>query len=170
MRRVTIGPSAGTFFWVFLTCLLASSPRGWVEAAVNAVAPVPVPRTMVDLANADRARLGRSTLLANENLMRAAQLHADQMARVGELQHVLTKATFPRPEDRLAEAIYRWRTYGENIAMGQSTPARVQESWMASTKHRDNILNAAFIELGTGFATDAQGRPYYVQVFGTPRQ
>ena len=52
--------------------------------------------------------------------------------------------------------------------MGQASPAGALESWMASDGHRKNILDPRFSELGTGYATDAQGRPYYVQMFGTP--
>ena len=169
MRRFGSGPSAGTSFWVLLICLLVSTPTGWVAAATEALAPSSITNALIAFTNANRERLGRTTLRASDGLMRAAQLHADQMARVGQLGHVLATATFPRPEDRLAEATYRWRTYGENVAMGQSTAERALERWMGSSGHRENILNAAFTELGTGYATDARGRPYYVQVFGAPR-
>ena len=39
---------------------------------------------------------------------------------------------------------------------------------MTSAGHRANMLNAAYTELGTGYAVDARGRPYFVQVFGKP--
>jgi uncharacterized protein YkwD len=43
------------------------------------------------------------------------------------------------------------------------------DAWMHSSGHRANILNPALAEIGIGFARDSAGRPYYVQVFGTPR-
>ena len=123
---------------------------------------------LVEFTNAGRAQRGRTALHTDMALMRAAQLHADQMARIGQMAHVLAMTPLPRPEDRLAAANYRWRTYGENVAMGQASPAGALESWMASDGHRKNILDPRFSELGTGYATDAQGRPYYEQMFGTP--
>ena len=101
--------------------------------------------------------------------MQAAQLHADQMARAGRLEHVLSGGQYPRPEDRLAAAGYQWSAYAENIAMGQSTPAAVMDSWMRSSGHRANILSTSVTEIGIGFARDSAGRPYWVQVFGRPR-
>jgi len=124
---------------------------------------------VVDLTNVERTRHGRSPLRANARLMRAAQLHAEQMARAGELAHVLPNAAHPRAEDRLAAAEYRWQTYGENVALGQSGAAEVLDGWMHSRGHRKNILNPDFTEMGAGHATDRAGRPYWVQVFGSPR-
>lgn len=39
---------------------------------------------------------------------------------------------------------------GENIAVGQETPAQVMASWMDSEMHRDNILSANYNYLGVG--------------------
>jgi uncharacterized protein YkwD len=101
--------------------------------------------------------------------MEAAQLHADQMARLGRLEHVLSGGRYPKPEDRLAAADYQWSSYAENIAMGQTSAAGVMDSWMRSSGHRANILSPNNTEIGIGFARDSRGRPYYVQVFGRPR-
>jgi uncharacterized protein YkwD len=30
-------------------------------------------------------------------------------------------------------------------------------------------MNGTFVETGAGYSADSAGRPYYVQVFGTPR-
>ena len=100
--------------------------------------------------------------------MRAAQIHAEQMARAGQLAHVLPNTAYPRATDRLAAADYRWHTYGENVALGQSSAAEALDGWMHSRGHRSNILNPDFTELGTGYAIDSAGRPYYVQVFARP--
>jgi uncharacterized protein YkwD len=125
--------------------------------------------TIVQLTNAERAHAGRPPLRANSQLMEAAQLHADQMARRGRLEHVLSGGQYPRPEDRLAAAGYQWSAYAENIAMGQSTAAAVMDSWMHSSGHRANILKTNVTEIGVGYARDSAGRPYYVQVFGRPQ-
>jgi uncharacterized protein YkwD len=120
--------------------------------------------------NAERSNAGVPALRASGRLNQAAQLHADQMARLGRLDHVLSGAQYPRPEDRLAAAGYQWSSYAENIAMGQTSAAAVMDAWMHSSGHRANILSTNVTEIGVGFARDSAGRPYYVQVFGRPRE
>jgi len=90
------------------------------------------------------------------------------MAQASHMAHVLPDARYPRTEDRIAAANYRWRMLGENVAFGQANAAKVVDSWMHSPGHRTNILNATFTEMGAGYAVDRSGRPYYVQVFGRP--
>jgi uncharacterized protein YkwD len=130
--------------------------------------PSNVAAEVVDLTNVERTGHGRARLRANPRLMRAAQIHAEQIARAGQLAHVLPDAAYPRAEDRLAAADYNWQTFGENVAFGQSNAAAALDSWMHSQGHRKNILNPDFTELGVGYAIDRAGRPYYVQVFGSP--
>jgi len=143
------------------------------DAAASPAAPAAggtstIASTIVQLTNAERSNAGLPALRANSQLMEAAQLHADQMARLGRLEHVLSGGQYPRPEDRLAAAGYRWSAYAENIAMGQSSAAAAMDSWMHSSGHRANILKTNVTEIGVGFARDSAGRPYYVQVFGRP--
>jgi len=123
---------------------------------------------VVKLTNIERDHYRRAALRANPRLMRAAQLQAEQMAQASHMAHVLPEARYPRTEDRIAAANYRWRTLGENVAFGQANAAKVLDSWMHSTGHRTNILNSTFTEMGAGYAIDRSGRPYYVQVFGRP--
>jgi uncharacterized protein YkwD len=101
--------------------------------------------------------------------MRAAQLHADQMASMGQMAHSLPGARYPEPQDRLAAAGYRWQAYAENVAYGQGNPTSAIGAWMGSSGHRANILNPGLTEIGAAVANGSDGRPYWVQVFGNPR-
>jgi len=132
------------------------------------VTPSEVTAEVVNLTNGERTRGGLAALASNARLMQAAQLHAEQMAQAGRLDHVLPNAPYPRPEDRLAAAAYRWQAYAENVAMGQRTAAEVVNGWMQSSGHRANIMNPVYTEMGAGYARDANGRSYWVQVFGKP--
>ena len=136
--------------------------------AAAAAAPGGRAGALVELANQQRSRAGLPPLRANSQLMRAAQTQAEQSASLGKMAHVLPEARYPRPEDRLEASGYDWRAFAENIAMGQQSTSEAIEAWMNSPGHRKNLLSAAYTELGTGYATDASGRPYYVQVFGRP--
>jgi uncharacterized protein YkwD len=123
---------------------------------------------VVDLTNAERTRAGLPMLRTNARLTEAARLHAEQLAAAGRLEHVLPDARYPRLEDRLDAAGYRWQAAGENLAFGQRTSAAVVDAWMQSAGHRANILHTSFTEIGVSYLIDPNGRPYYVQVFGRP--
>ncbi|WP_164986243.1 CAP domain-containing protein, partial [Streptomyces roseicoloratus] len=117
---------------------------------------------VIELANAERAKAGCGPLTEHTLLTRAAQGHSDDMAARDFFDH--TNPDGADPGDRVTAAGYRWSTYGENIAMGQRTPADVMKAWMNSPGHRANILNCSFKEIGIGIHT--AGGPYWTQVFG----
>jgi uncharacterized protein YkwD len=57
-----------------------------------------------------------------------------------------------------------WWSIGENIAHGQSTPASVVSSWMASDGHCANIMEPDFEDIGVGYYYD--GDHWWTQDFG----
>ncbi|WP_173861704.1 CAP domain-containing protein, partial [Streptomyces aureus] len=97
---------------------------------------------VIALVNAERAKAGCGPLSANATLTRAAQGHSEDMAARDFFDH--TNPDGAGPGERVTAAGYPWSTYGENIAMGQSSPEQVMESWMNSPGHRANILNCDF--------------------------
>jgi len=167
--NVVLSTRRFSLVWLLVLVWGCASPASPTEAAPDAAdaAGGGITGSIVQLTNAERANAGLSALRVNTKLMQAAQIQADQMAQLGRLEHELSGAKYPTPSDRLAAVGYRWQTYGENIAMGQTSAATVVDSWMHSSGHRANILNSRFQEIGVGYARDSAGRPYYVQVFGT---
>jgi uncharacterized protein YkwD len=162
--------------FALLICILASAcsaPSSPTESpsppAATPATPSQTSSSIVDLTNAERVRASLPAFELHTRLTTAAQLQADQCARLGRIDHVLPEAQYPTPEDRIVAAGYNWQAFGENLAMGYPTAAAAVQSWMQSPGHRANILNATFTEIGAGYATDAAGRTYYVQVFGRPR-
>ena len=147
---------------------ICSTFSGFGVAATPAPTTSDVATKVFQLTNSERGNRGRARLRTNARLMQAAQLHAEQMARAGQTAHVLPNAAYPRAEDRLAAAGYRWQSYGENLALGQQSPAAAVRDWMHSRGHRRNIVSPNFTELGVGYAIDRAGRPYYVQLFANP--
>ncbi|MER5961487.1 CAP domain-containing protein [Streptomyces sp. NPDC002057] len=117
---------------------------------------------VVALVNEERAKAGCGPLTVNATLTRAAQGHSEDMAARDFFDH--TNPDGAGPGERVTAAGYPWSTYGENIAMGQSTPEQVMDSWMNSPGHRANILNCDFKEIGIGL--HSSGGPYWTQVFG----
>ncbi|OIK26095.1 sigma-70 family RNA polymerase sigma factor [Streptomyces malaysiense] len=140
-----------------------STPR----APVRTTAPAPAGDTVsqvVALVNQQRASAGCSPLTEDPQLQQAAQAHSDDMAARNFFDHVNPDGV--DPGQRITAAGYRWSTYGENIAMGQQTPASVMDAWMNSPGHRANILNCAFKNIGVG-VHKGTGGPWWTQDFGT---
>ncbi|MFG2991395.1 CAP domain-containing protein [Streptomyces sp. NPDC048257] len=116
------------------------------------------------LVNQERAAAGCSAVSLNAKLTKAAQDHSADMASHSNMSH--TGSDGSDPGARITRAGYTWRTYGENVAYGYSSPEKVMEGWMNSQGHRENILNCSFKEIGIGLA---QPGNYWTQDFGTAR-
>ncbi|MFD3518020.1 sigma-70 family RNA polymerase sigma factor [Streptomyces sp. NPDC058657] len=132
-------------------------------APLPAPAPAGPAQEVVALINSERAKAGCSPVTSNGLLATAAQRHSQDMIARGYFDH--TSPDGDGPGERVTAAGYKWSTYGENIAAGQSSPAKVMETWMNSPGHRANILNCAFKEVGMGIAGPSGG-PHWTQVFG----
>lgn len=60
-----------------------------------------------------------------------------------------------------------WRSLGENIAAGYSSPQSVMDAWMSSDGHRANILSTNHWEIGVGYFKGAGTYyRYWAQDFG----
>lgn len=141
--------------------------------ADTAVTPLTLPAAraaVLCLVNAQRTSRGLGAVTQNARLQLAAQGHSDDMALRNYFSH--DDPDGGDPGDRITAAGYAWQTYGENIAVGQATPADVMSDWMNSTGHRANILNPDFTELGVGIsvvaATLPGGTGTWTQNFGRP--
>jgi uncharacterized protein YkwD len=141
-----------------------------------AAAPPPPPglsvsstvQRIIDLTNLDRLKAGTAPLAVNEQLTQAAVIQSGNMARLDVLSHSLPGTDQPALTDRAAAVGYHFTELGENIAFNYADAEAVVAGWMASAGHRANILNADFTEIGASVAFNAQGQPYYTQVFGKP--
>jgi uncharacterized protein YkwD len=51
---------------------------------------------------------------------------------------------------RLSGVGYHWRSAGEDIATGYTTPREVVQAWLASQEHCWNIFDPAFRDIGIG--------------------
>ena len=118
---------------------------------------------VVNLVNQQRQKAGLSGLKSDSELTRLAQLKAEDMAAKGYFSH--TSPTYGSAFDMLKKAGYSYRTAGENIAMGQKTAETVMNGWMNSSGHRANILGTGYTKMGVGYAVNAKGTPYWVQIF-----
>lgn len=123
---------------------------------------------IVDRTNALRKENGIAALTANDKLMQAAQVRADEMAASGAYSHT-------RPDGRKYTTVTGCKYVGENIQLigewqmsNTSLPAAAVDGWQNSTAHLKNMLNTRYGEIGIGLSQGTvMGEPYWycVQLF-----
>lgn len=115
---------------------------------------------VIRLVNEIRRENGLQPLAANWELSRVARYKSQDMRDKGYFSH--TSPTYGSPFQMIKAFGLSYRTAGENIAMGYRTPQAVVDSWMNSSGHRANILNAGYTQIGVGYVE--QGH-YWTQMF-----
>lgn len=155
-------------------CLGAAMARAQAPGNLDALR-----QAALELVNRARAEHGLSRLERAADLDAAAQSHAQDMLRRGYFSH--TSPEGGTVQDRyVAAGGSRWELVEENIAkcdgcappVTQATVEWLQEGWMNSPEHRENILRRGLTRFGFGIATEAGKGLYAVQTFagpGTPR-
>lgn len=147
--------------------VIEDSQPGPVAPAAPAFNRAALVAGVVQLSNAERAKVNAPPFKEHELLMKAAQDYAAVLAPGPCFEH--TCPPVPALRDRVNNAKYPNAVrIGENIAAGDMTAEAVVAGWMNSPGHRANILNPEFKEIGVGVLLGAgEFGIYWVQVFGT---
>ncbi|MGP4077428.1 CAP domain-containing protein [Halobacillus sp. K22] len=115
---------------------------------------------VVELTNQERAKQGLEPLELDTELSAVAGDKSLDMQKNDYFSH--TSPTYGSPFDMLKEYGIDYRTAGENIAMGHTSPEQVVQGWMNSEGHRKNIMNPNFTHIGVGYVEDGN---YWTQMF-----
>ncbi len=110
-----------------------------------------------------------TALTPNDALTRAAQMKADDMAAKHYFAHMSPGNI--TPWYWMEKAGYTYSFAGENLAINFTDSKDAVTAWMNSEKHRANILDARFTEIGIGIATgeyEGKETTFVVQMFGRP--
>ena len=118
---------------------------------------------VVRLVNVERRKNGLSELTHDWQLSRVARYKSQDMKNLGYFSH--TSPTYGSPFNMMKNFGISYKTAGENIAKGYSTPKQVVDAWMNSPGHRANILNSSFTEIGVGYVSSGN---YWTQMFIRP--
>ena len=126
---------------------------------------------IIDRTNALRKENGIAALTANDKLMQAAQVRADEMAASGAYSHT-------RPDGRKYTTVTDCKYVGENIhqipllyleQQKGELAETVVHSWSKSAGHMENMINASYASIGVGLARGIDGNGlecwYCVQLF-----
>ena len=128
-----------------------------------------LPKVLVDYANEDRQTESYKALAVSPILEKAAQLKANDMAEKGYFAHKSPEGHTPWYWFELAG--YDFSFAGENLAVNFADSVDVNQAWMNSPGHRQNIMNGNFSEIGIATARGIyQGKDtvFVVQLFGRP--
>lgn len=139
------------FFGIFLLCILVSGSGRSVYAAsskkITCTNRYDYSYQVLHRVNQERKKKGAEPLVMDKGLLNAAMLRASECTVI--FNHY-------RPNGELCFTICD-KIYGENIAYGQSSPAKV----MDSSGHKANILNPAYQSIGIG-CIQYKGNLYWV--------
>ena len=118
---------------------------------------------VIRLTNEERAKAGLPVLKANDKLMQAAAIRANELTE--RFAHL-------RPNGDEIYSVFDEVGYdlgmklaGEVAAFGQNTPQAVVNAWMRSQGHKDWLLSAECVESGVGVVISSDGTFYWAQVF-----
>jgi uncharacterized protein YkwD len=115
-------------------------------------------------ANADRNRLGLPSLKLDHTLNLAAFAKAEDMLAKGYFAHHSPEGVMPWHWFKALG--YNYSHAGENLAIGFDDASELERSWMASPKHKDNILSPQYTDMGVAIVYK-NGQKMVVQLFGS---
>lgn len=115
---------------------------------------------VIRLVNEIRAENGLKALTADWELSRVARYKSQDMKDNNYFSH--TSPVYGSPFDMIKNFGISYKSAGENIAKGQSTPQAVVNAWMNSSGHRANILNSSYTKIGVGYVKSGN---YWTQMF-----
>jgi uncharacterized protein YkwD len=122
---------------------------------------------VVELVNAERAKLGIAPVEENAKLKTIAEDYACRMIAEDFFSHYAPDGD--GPGERAIHGGYVFMRLGENLAAGQTSPEQVIAEWMASDQgHRENILSPQWSEIGVAVRLGGDRGIYWVQEFGDP--
>ncbi len=107
---------------------------------------------LLDGTNQQRQKDGKTVLTLNNKLNQAAQAKANDMATRNYWSHNTPEGN--EPWIFIEQQGYAYNQAGENLAYGFAASDDVNTGWMNSPSHKTNMLEAAYHEVGFGFANN----------------
>ena len=115
---------------------------------------------VIRLVNEIRQKNGLTPLIQDWQLSRVARYKSQDMRDLGYFSHI--SPIYGSPFNMMKSFGISYKTAGENIAKGYSSPRAVVDAWMNSPGHRANILNSSYTHIGVGYVASGN---YWTQMF-----
>jgi hypothetical protein len=173
-RPRVLHPEAFAFYIMILVGLAGVLP--WLPrlsphlGGVLGFSSAITPEQVIDQTNQVRRSQGLPALKYNATLAAAAARKGQDMLANHYWAHV--SPTGKTPWAFMAEAGYRYRVAGENLARDFSNTPDMIQAWLNSPTHRANVLSDRYEEIGVAVLPgklDTYETTLVVQMFGSPK-
>ena len=127
-------------------------------------------KALIELTNQERAKAGLEPLTENSSLDTAAAAKASNMFQEDYWAHFAPSGK--SPWDFISASGYKFSYAGENLAKNFYESDEVVSAWMASSSHKENIINPHYKEIGMAVVEgvlNGQKTTLVVQMFGTSK-
>jgi len=160
--RRTVGTVVAVLALAVVGAACGPQPKAAPSCAGPGRPPDAITSVIYNRVNSDRAGSGLGPLAWNDQLYCLALDWSTQLGNSGSFHHRDIGAVLRSPEYR------GYHTLGENIFRGPASMNgdQIEDAWMNSQGHRDNILSPAFTSIGIGLYYAPDGRVYATQNFG----
>ena len=158
------------FFLPLFFTLIAACTKDSLPAPTDSSVPATVNKTvLLQLINDARKKgcncgdtyyASAPAVTWNDLLEKAAYNHSSDMFQNKYFSH--TGSDGSGSGERINQAGYTWKYYGENIAEGYRTEQEVVDGWLHSPGHCKNIMNRNYSEMAVARVGD-----YWTQEFGS---
>lgn len=119
-------------------------------------------KTILELVNSARTSAGAGKITYSEELAKIAMDKAKDMVENGYFSH--QSKIYGTPFEMMRSYGISFKAAAENIA-GNQTVEKAFYSWMASSSHKENILNPEYDEMGVGVCISPVYGKIIVQMF-----
>jgi uncharacterized protein YkwD len=129
--------------------------------------PLNMNNALADL-NAYRSQHGLGSVVLNEKLSAASKVHADDLARHGNISH--TGSDGSGHGERLQRQDYDFSIAAENVATGQTSWEIVFKAWQDSPGHNKNLLLPDVTDFGIALVYEPKTmyQTYWSMVVAAP--
>lgn len=152
-----------------ITRFTPTAPAVSTSASPSLAEASDIERRAFEQTNLVRKQNGLAPLEWDADVCRMARSHSESMSRLNYFSHVTPDGLRLRDRARAA-GILTFTVLGENIAYNQGYEdpgAFAVERWMASDKHRANILSKEFRAMAIGTYVAPDGSVFLTQTFIT---
>ncbi|HSX25017.1 MAG TPA: CAP domain-containing protein, partial [Candidatus Andersenbacteria bacterium] len=101
---------------------------------------------IIQLTNDEREKVGLAPLAINSQLTRAAELKANDMFKNQYFAHI--SPTGVTPWYWMQQTGYSYEIAGENLAIDFTQAEDIVSAWLASPKHKENMLRPEYTQTG----------------------
>ena len=156
------------YILLFILLQVGFSIVGYAKPGVLGISGDIDQKKLIELTNVEREKQGLPPVAENAALDQAAALKAQNMFQENYWAHFAPSGK--APWDFILGSGYKFTYAGENLAKNFYSSDEVVSAWMASTTHRENLLNPKYQDIGIAVVEgvlNGQKTTLVVQEFGT---